>query len=211
MTETLQGQYLGTVRMLASAAANRDESTLGHSVRVGRLAVMIGRHFRLEDRALAQVEIGGYLHDVGRIGIRDSIRSKLDALTDKQRHLLDSHPHIDVESRNLNQLQAPPLFAPSGAAELPKHSEALADGEGAMVARIVEVADLYDALTVSERRSEAFTPHQALSLLRTQVGAVLSIGMLEALAAVVPEWERQRLADPELGGDRAQTAPKKEW
>ncbi len=107
MTGTLQGQYLGTLRALASAVANKDPVTLGHSVRVGQLATMLGRHFQLDDRTLAQLEISGYLHDVGKLGIRDSARLKLEALTPAQRQLLESHPHLDLLASGEEQRPGP--------------------------------------------------------------------------------------------------------
>jgi HD-GYP domain-containing protein (c-di-GMP phosphodiesterase class II) len=198
MTETLQGQYLGTLRALASAVANKDPITR-HSVRVGRLAMMLGRHFELDDRTLAQLEIGGYLHDVGKIGIRDSVRLKLDALTSGQRRLLETHPHLDLLASGQEEIGASVRrFVENGRdSNSQRHLEA-GDEEGVIVARIVEVADLYDAIRLGGPSLGGFTPDQALAFLRTQVGSLLSIGMLEALAAVAPEWEHRRANEPGL-------------
>ena len=199
MTETLQGQYLGTLRALASAVANKDPVTLGHSMRVGQFAAMLGRHFQLDDRTLAQLEIGGYLHDVGKIGIRDSVRLKLGALTPKQRHLIESHPHLDIFAEQRDDIRAPVrAFVEGGRGADSGRGLTVGNEEGPIVARIVEVADLYDAIRFGDAQTGAFTPDQALAFLRTHVGAVISIGMLEALAAVVPEWERRRASESEL-------------
>ena len=70
--------------------------------------------------------------------------------------------------------------------------------QGTIVARIVEAADLYDAVRLGDSQLGGFTSEQALTFLRTHVGAVISIGMLEALAAVVPAWEQRRASDPML-------------
>jgi HD-GYP domain-containing protein (c-di-GMP phosphodiesterase class II) len=199
MTETLQGQYLGTLRALASAVANKDPATLSHMVRVGQLAAMLGRHFQLDDRTLAQLEIGGYLHDVGKIGIRDSARLKLEALTPDQRRLLESHPHLDILAEQRDDIRSPVrAFVQGGRGVDVGRGLTAGDEEGPVVARIVEVADLYDAIRFGEAKPGSFTPDQALEFLRTHVGAVISIGMLEALAVVVPEWERRRSSESEL-------------
>jgi HD-GYP domain-containing protein (c-di-GMP phosphodiesterase class II) len=205
MTETLQGQFVGTLRALASAVANKDPVTLGHSVRVGQLAAMLGRHLKLNDRTLAQLEIGGYLHDVGKIGIRDSVRLKLDALTPRQRRLLKAHPHLDLFASE-EEIGAPVRRF----VENPRDSNGqshleVGEEEGVIVARIVEVADLYDAIRLGEAQMGTFTPDQTLAFLRSQVGAVISFGMLEALAMVVPEWEHRRATEPEL--QRLSVAP----
>jgi len=208
MTETLQGQYLGTLRALASAVANKDPVTLGHSVRVGRLAAMLGRHFKLDDRTLAQLEIGGYLHDVGKIGIRDSVRLKLDALTARQRRLLENHPHLDLLASHEDDIGAPVRrFVETGRDPNGPSPIAPDQQDGVVVARIVEVADLYDAIRLGGAPLGGFTPDQAMAFLRTQVGSLLSIGMLEALAAVTPEWEHRRATEPELQRHLMDTAP----
>jgi len=199
MTDTLQGQYLGTLRALASAVANKDPVTLGHSVRVGQLATMLGRHFQLDERTLAQLEISGYLHDLGKLGIRDSERLKLEALTPAQRQLLESHPHLDLlaSGREESQAHAGSLLEsgrqPNSLSRAQPHNE-----QSLIIARIVEVADLYDAFRLGNPRLGGFTSEQTLTFLRAQAGAVISIGMLDALAAVVPDWERQRANDPKL-------------
>ena len=172
---------------------------MGHSVRVGQLAAMLGRHFKLNDRTLAQLEIGGYLHDVGKIGIRDSVRLKLDALTSRQRRLLEAHPHLDLHASGQEEIGAPVRRFVANPRDSGGQSHlGVGEEEGVIVARIVEVADLYDAIRLGEAQMGAFTPDQTLAFLRSQVGAVISIGMLEALAVVVPEWEHRRATEPEL-------------
>jgi len=193
MTETLQGQYVGTLRALASAVANKDPVTLGHSVRVGQLAAMLGRHLQLNERTIAQLEMGGYLHDLSKIGIRDSERLKLEALTPQQRDLLEHHPHLDLLASG-NAETRPPV---AGFAR-PRSYSTPFNEEGTIVARIVEAADLYDAVRLGAPPLGGFTSDQALTFLRTHVGAVISIGMLDALAAVVPAWEQRRANDPML-------------
>src|SRR5438034_3854378 len=193
MTGTLQGQYVGTLRALASAVANKDPVTLGHSVRVGQLAAMLGRHLQLYERTIAQLEMGGYLHDLSKIGIRDSERLKLEALTPQQRDLLERHPHLNLLASGSAETR-PPV---AGFAK-PRSYSTPFNEEGTIVARIVEAADLYDAVRLGAPQLGGFTSDQALTFLRTHVGAVISIGMLDALAAVVPAWERRRASDPML-------------
>jgi HAMP domain-containing protein len=199
MTKTLQGQYLGTLRALASAVANKDPVTLGHSVRVGQLATMLGRHFELDERTLAQLEISGYLHDVGKLGIRDSSRLKLEALTPAQRQLLESHPHLDLLASGKEEIRAPAgSLLKSGRGPNSLSRSTPLNGESVIVHHIVEAADLYDAFRLGGPQLGGFTSEETLSFLRSQAGAIIPIGMLDALAAVIPDWERQRANDPKL-------------
>jgi HAMP domain-containing protein len=199
MTKTLQGQYLGTLRALASAVANKDPVTLGHSVRVGQLAAMLGRHFELDERTLAQLEISGYLHDMAKLGIRDSARLKLEALTPAQRQLLESHPHLNLLASGGEERGAPEgSLLKSGRRPNSLSRSVAFNEESVIVHHIVEAADLYDAFRLGDPKVGGFTSEQTLMFLRTQAGAVIPIGMLDALAAVIPEWERQRANDPKL-------------
>lgn len=83
MTDKLQRQHLSTIRALTSAIDARDPFTMGHSLRVGQLAMMLGRELGMEDKRLARLEVGGYLHDIGKIGIRDAVLLKPGRLTQK--------------------------------------------------------------------------------------------------------------------------------
>jgi len=193
MTDTLQAQYVGKTRALASAVPDKDPVTLGHSVRVGQLAAMLGRHFQLDERTIAQLEMGGYLHDLSKIGIRDSARLDLEALTSQQRAVLENHPHLDLLASGNAE-----TTVPVGSFRKPTSYSVPFNEEGTIVARIVETADLYDAVRLGGRQLGGFTSEETLTFLRTHVGAVISIGMLEALAAVAPAWEQRRANDPML-------------
>ena len=100
MTEKLQRQHFAAVRALASAIDARDPYTRGHSARVGQLAVMLGRHLGLREKTLARIEIGGYLHDVGKIGIRDAVLMKTDELTAEERTAIKEHTGIGLDTWN---------------------------------------------------------------------------------------------------------------
>ena len=203
MTEKLQRQYLATIKALTSAVDARDPYTLGHSVRVGQLAVMLGRHLGIDENTLAKVEIGGYLHDIGKIGIRDAVLLKPGPLTDEERQAVNEHPRIGL--------------AILDAVDLPKeviefvqsHHERL-DGSGyprglrrrrlSIIVRIAAVADMYDAVTSGRPYRDPMTPEEAVALLRSEAGQLLDPRVVEALAAILPEWERRRATEPELMG-----------
>jgi putative nucleotidyltransferase with HDIG domain len=96
MTNKLQRQHLSTIRALTSAIDARDPYTMGHSVRVGQLAMMLGRQLGMEDKRLARLEVGGYLHDIGKIGIRDAVLLKPGRLTPEERTIIEDHPRIGL-------------------------------------------------------------------------------------------------------------------
>lgn len=185
MTDRLEGQYMATMRALASAVAGSDPYTLRHSLRVGDLAAKLGRHMQVDERTRAQLEIGGYLHDVGKIGARDSGVLEAAHLAPRHRAHVDSHPHIGIESPSVD-VNRPVL-------DFLGHSEANESGkQAAMVARIVAVADIYDALTADRPDGLPLTSEEALVVMRALTGEALHPGTVEALAEILPGWEREQ-------------------
>jgi putative nucleotidyltransferase with HDIG domain len=203
MTEKLQHQHLATIKALTSAIDARDPHTMGHSVRVGQLAVLLGRHLGLEGSVLARLEIGGYLHDIGKIGIRDAILLKPGSLTPEERRVIEEHPRIGLAILDPVDLKHEVIEFVEG------HHERL-DGSGyphgsredgvTIVARIAAVADVYDAVTSERPYRGPMAPEEALARLRSEAGRLFDPEVVEALAAVLDEWTRRRASEPELQG-----------
>ena len=203
MTEKLQRQHLAAVRALASAIDARDPYTRGHSARVGQLAVMLGRHLGLREKTLARIEIGGYLHDIGKIGIRDTILMKADELTAEERAAIREHTGIGLAILE-------PVELAGGILDFVQNHHERLDGSGyphglkgeqvSMIARIAAVADMYDALTSSRPYRRSAAPEEALAVLRSQAGALLDARVVEVLASVLPEWEHRRATERYLEG-----------
>ncbi len=213
MTERLQRQHLSTVRALTSAIDARDPYTMGHSVRVGQLAMMLGRELGLGESILSQLEIGGYLHDIGKIGIRDNVLLKPDKLTDEERRAIEEHPRIGLAILEAVELPADVIQF------VQNHHERL-DGTGyprglrgddiSIIARIAAIADMYDALTSERPYRGPETAGQAISRLRSDAAVKLDPGVLNALESILPEWERRRAVEQELRGFRLpDMSPKK--
>jgi putative nucleotidyltransferase with HDIG domain len=205
MTERLQRQHLSTIRALTSAIDARDPYTLGHSVRVGQLSMMIGRELDLNETVLARLEVGGYLHDIGKIGIRDAVLLKPGALTADEREVIREHPTIGLSILEAVDLPAEVIQFVAG------HHERL-DGSGypkglrgfelPVVPRIAAVADMYDAITTERPYRGPMDPEQALALLRSEQGRLLDPKVVEALAAIQVDWERRRAEEASLKGIR---------
>ena len=203
MTEKLQRQHFAAVRALASAIDARDPYTRGHSARVGQLAVMLGRHLGLREKTLARIEIGGYLHDIGKIGIRDAILMKTDELTAEERTAIKEHTGIGLAILE-------PVELAGGILDFVQNHHERLDGSGyphglkgeqvSMIARIAAVADMYDALTSNRPYRRSAAPEDAVTVLRSQAGALLDARVVEALASVLPEWEQRRLTERNLEG-----------
>lgn len=210
MTESLEEQaerlrehHVSTIKAVTSAVDARDPYTLGHSVRVGRLAAMLGQQLGLPEKVTDEIEIGGYLHDIGKIGVRDTVLLKPGPLTTEERVGIDTHPM--VACRILEPLELSPEIRDF----VRSHHERL-DGSGypdglrgqelSLVARIAAVADVYDAMTSERPYKAALAPATALADLKSQAGKLLDARVVAALEAILPEWERQRHSDAALRG-----------
>ena len=153
----------------------------------------------LDEQTLSQLEIGGYLHDIGRIGIRDMSLLKNDALGDLGGDFFDEHPHIRTSAFGPDDIQQPVIaFVGSRDSIGEGKPDSGLDDDIPVIARIVTVADMYDALTLPRKGRDALSPDEALSVIRSQAGRGLHFGTVEKLAVILPEWERRRETEPEL-------------
>jgi putative nucleotidyltransferase with HDIG domain len=166
--------FTQTIGALAEAVDKRDPFTARHSQNVKSIAVEIGRAMRLGDAELEALEWGGLLHDVGKIGVPDAVLLKAERLNKEERMVMNSHPVLGAE-----------IIAPVErlAAELPiiRHHHEWFNGSGypdrligdeiPMLARILHVADAFEAMTAARPyRMTPLTAEQALSELRKFAG-----------------------------------------
>lgn len=206
MADRVQQQHLRTIQALTSAIDARDPYTLGHSVRVGQLAVLLGSRLGMSESELQHLEIGGYLHDIGKIGVRDAVLLKPGKLTEEERRMIEMHPRIGLE------ILAPVDLAPEVVEFVAGHHEKL-DGSGypsgkhaheiSNMARIASVADIYDALTTDRPYRAAMTPMEALRIMWKEVTEEhLDQHVVECLQTVLSEWEERRRTETRLQGFR---------
>jgi HAMP domain-containing protein len=211
MTGRLQRQHLATIRALTSAIDARDPYTAGHSARVGQLAVELGAALGLPESQLQHLEIGGYLHDTGKIGVRDAILLKPGPLTEEEQEIIERHPGVGLD------ILASVDLSPDVVAFISGHHEkldgsgypsSLKSGEVSLIARIAAVADIYDALTTDRPYRAAMTVQQVLDVLdREAAEGRLDRQVVAALVRLVPRWERRRRTDPALKGFRLPDYP----
>jgi HD-GYP domain-containing protein (c-di-GMP phosphodiesterase class II) len=183
--ERLTRAYVQFVGSLAQALDARDAYTAGHSRRVSEYSCAIAQAMNIPERDLETIRIGALLHDLGKIGISDLVLQKAGRLTQEENELIRQHPVIG--RRILENVQG--LEAYLGIVEL--HHENL-DGTGyphglkgdetPLNARIVKVADAYDAMT-SDRPYRCGKGHaEAIAVLRSVCGSEMDPVVVEAFA-----------------------------
>jgi putative nucleotidyltransferase with HDIG domain len=187
--ETLSA-YLGTIRALALALDARDPYTAGHSERVSAVSLAIGRGMGLDETDLEVLRLGALLHDIGKIGISDHVLMKPGPLTPAEYEIIKQHP--GVGARILRSV--PFLEAHIPIVEL--HHER-PDGRGyphglrateiPMVARIVHVADAFDAMTSARAYRPALPTSEGLRELWRCAGSQFDAEVVQALAKALPD------------------------
>lgn len=180
----LRGDH-STMRSLVHALELKDPYTRGHSERVAAYAVMIARHMGLDDDTREAIRYGSWLHDCGKIGVSENILNYEGPLDEAEIHVIHNHPVWGAEVARTGHLSHTIVNI------ILSHHERY-DGKGyplglkgeeiPLEARIVSVADVYDALTTERPYRSAYTPERALELLDSMKGNVLDPGLVDRFA-----------------------------
>ncbi|HEY0970837.1 MAG TPA: HD domain-containing phosphohydrolase [Gemmatimonadales bacterium] len=203
--------YLAGIQSLVEALEVKDPYTRGHSDRVSRYSVEIARALGMDDEVVRQVEIGGRVHDVGKIGVREAVLNKPGALTDEEYLHIMQHPVVGW------QILAPLMSDVPVALRIVRSHHERWDGGGIpdrlageeipFEARIAAVADAFDAMTSSRpyRPGRRMSVEAAVSEMRRHAGTQFDAGILEAFldlvgsGVLVPILESAERATPADG------------
>ena len=171
-TET-RAAYLGTIRALAAALDARDPYTAGHSERVSQMSVIIARQLHLPESEVAIIRLGALLHDIGKIGLADEILQKPTPLTPEEFEQIKRHPALGARILRQVSFLEPHLPIVELHHERPDghgYPFGLRGDEIPLAARIVHVADAYDAMTSARAYRPARPLGAAVAELRLYSG-----------------------------------------
>jgi len=192
--ERLTRAYVQFVGSLAQALDARDAYTAGHSRRVSEYSCAIAKTMNLAEHDLEIIRVGALLHDLGKIGISDLVLQKPGRLTPEENELIRQHPVIG--KRILENVQG--LEAYLSIVEL--HHEnlngtgyphGLKGEETPLYARIVKVADAYDAMTSDRPYRRGKSHAEALAVLRSVSGSEMDPAVVEAFALLGDQRKQQ--------------------
>ena len=169
----LEDEFLRLARRWGEAIEAKDRFTQGHCERVAELACAIAERAGFDQRALFWFRIGALLHDVGKLIVPAEVLNKPGKLTDEEWALVRSHPSVGVEM--LADTEFPWDVRPI----VESHHERWdgkgyphgLEGEGIpFSARLLAVADVYDALTTERSYKQAFSHLEAMEIMRRESG-----------------------------------------
>jgi len=184
----LERLSIATLEALVNALEAKDPYMRGHSARVADLSATIAHQLGLGDEEVEHVRVAGRLHDIGKIGTRESVLNKQGALTpDEFEHVKQ---HVIIGSQILAPLSHLGDMMPAV-----RHHHERWDGTGypdglrgeeiPLAARIIGAAEVFDALSTSRAYQEKMAPEKAIERIADLAGTVLDPKVHEALATVV--------------------------
>lgn len=181
--ENIQKVYLSTIEVLATAIDAKDPYTQGHSRRVTQYSVAIAEEMNLSPKEIEDIRYAGLLHDVGKIGIKDSIIRKPGRLTDEEYAIIKKHPAIGAK------ILRPVDFLADKIPGVLHHHEYY-DGRGypdhlvgeniPLAGRIICVADAFDAMTTNRPYRKGLSVKTAVGELKKFSGKQFDPGCVEA-------------------------------
>lgn len=182
--------FLETVRSLVNAMEARDRYTKGHSLHVSRLCVLLVKHSRDGLEAGLdhdKIEFAGLLHDVGKIGIPESILNKDGRLSVEEWNTMKSHPEIGEQILR-------PISLLADVSKWVVHHHERVDGSGypaglrgadiPLESRIIAVADTYSALTTDRPYRRGLTYPEAMEIMKGLAGSQLDATLMATFAGI---------------------------
>ena len=188
--EQKEALLVGVVRAMVSAIDAKDAYTCGHSERVALVARSLGRHLGLDKNQCERLYLTGLVHDLGKIGIRDAVLRKPGRLTEEEFDEIKRHPDKGwAILQGLDELNYvfPGVLHHHESYDGTGYPDALAGDAIPLVARILAVADAYDAM-VSDRPYRPGMAHEKVErILREGSGVQWDPGVIEAFFSALDE------------------------
>lgn len=177
-----------TMRSLVHALELKDPYTRGHSERVAQYALLIARHLGLDEDELKAIRYGSWLHDCGKIGVSENILNSEGPLDEADIHIIRNHPlwGADVARKaRLSDMIVNIILSHHERYDGKGYPAGLRAEEIPLEARIVSVADIYDALTTERPYRKAYTLDLALEMLISMKENVLDPKLVECFSSIV--------------------------
>lgn len=210
-TEKIRGSFLNGIKALAFALEAKDKYTSGHSERVTEMAVAIAEELALPQDVIEKIRVAGLLHDVGKIGVRESVLNKPGELTEEEYENVKSHCQTGIRILT-------PVMEDKAILDMICHHHERYDGKGypdglsgeqisqgakilavadaydnqlSVGARILAISDAYDAMTSDRPYRKAMSPETALAQLEEGKGTQFDPKTVDAFLRTRRKMEKK--------------------
>ncbi len=183
----IRASFLNAITALAYALEAKDKYTSGHSQRVTEMSVAIAKELDMPQDSIDKIRLAGLVHDIGKIGVKESVLNKPGKLTDEEYQHIKSH--CDIGERILT-----PIVEDEEILKAVRHHHERYDGRGypdglsgkqiPLSARILAVADTYDALTSERPYREAMSAENAFAEIEFGKGTQFEPEVVSALLRI---------------------------
>jgi response regulator RpfG family c-di-GMP phosphodiesterase len=204
--DRIEEMFVLGVHSLVQALEAKDQYTRGHSARVSVYAVEIARQLGVDDATVAEIRLGGELHDIGKIGVREGMLQKPGPLSEEEYLHVMVHPTIG------ERILAPLLREHPIVLQIVRSHHERLDGAGLpdhlqgdaipFVARIASVADAFDAITTGRPYMRSRPPEEAVAELRRCTGWQFDPACVEAFAKAFPDVSQLPIPTPDVSAPR---------
>jgi len=181
-TEQLEKAIFGSLAILAAAIEAKDQYTRGHSNRVKSISIELAKHIGISEKDMTILEYGAMLHDVGKIGVRDTVLLKDGRLSDEEYYHIMSHPSIGANIVKDIQFYEPMISCIKYHHEKYNgtgYPDKLHGDDIPLLARIISVADTYDAMTSTRPYRHALSKDKAITILKEIRGIQLDPAIVD--------------------------------
>ena len=182
--------------ILVKALEERDEYTRGHSERVSKLSVAIGKELGFSNQQLEMLSRGALLHDIGKIGIRDELLYKPGSFTPEERARMNQHPekgHFIVLNSHLLWNLIPMIRNHHENYDGSGYPDGKKGEEIPIEARIVSLADYFDALATARPYKQALSKEESIAYVKNMSGKKFDPKVVEAFLKVVDDYYSQNI------------------
>ncbi|MDD5492941.1 MAG: HD domain-containing protein [bacterium] len=187
--------YLGIIATLAKALETKDAYTLGHTERVTEYAVKIAKYMGLKEEDIEVIHKAALIHDIGKIGIKSEILNKKETLTEEDWKVIKTHPIMGINILSPMKIlgnMLPIIRYHHERYDGAGYPEGLAREDIPLGARILSVADSYDAMTSDRPYHERFPVDQAVAEIKNNSGTQFDPAVVKALLAVLQNEEENK-------------------
>jgi len=171
--QELSDAYTNTLEGWAKALELKDKVTQGHTLRVTKLTLRLAKKMNVDEEELTYIQWGAILHDIGKMGIPDSILNKPGKLTKNEWEIMHQHPNYAYEMLSEIEFLKPAL-------DIPLYHHEKWDGSGypkklegeniPLAARIFCITDVWDAMTSDRPYREALSKEEVTAHIKEQTG-----------------------------------------